>query len=162
MYINWGVDSCPPPAIALYAGSIVRTLNPGGLLQCLRDDVFLHTFSVPPQHTSHLQTMAYTDIHSVHLTIKCALCYAPAKTAKFVNLGTTACPTDWTTEYEGALATQHYQLYSDGVCINTRLVSQIQWNETGYGDNDLDLVGMECGVSGNCPSGQVSCALCTR
>lgn len=71
------------------------------------------------------------------------------------------CPVNWTKEYEGALATQHHELYSDSVCMNLSLIAQIEWNEGGFGENDLDLVGPEC-TSGQCLDGQVSCVLCTR
>lgn len=104
--------------------------------------------------------MVYTDNLNAYLSVRCAVCYAPARTAKFLNVGTTSCPVNWTKEFDGALATQRYELFSDSVCLNLDLVSAIEWDSKGFG-NDFDLVGPEC-VTQNCLEGQVSCTLCTR
>jgi hypothetical protein len=160
VFTNWGEDKCPPSAILLQVGSAVQTVYPGGPLLCLQSDVQLHNFSVPAVHTNPLQTLFYTDMLGIPLPVQCAICYVPTRTVKFTTLGTTSCPENWTAEYVGTLATQHYEMYSDGVCVNLSLASEIDWDAGGHGHNDLDLVGHEC--LGECPDGQVQCAICTR
>lgn len=158
-YINWGEDTCPGQASTLYAGSAVTTQGPGATVQCLDDAVLLNSFNVPPQQINTLRTMAYTDnLNAAHLPVRCAMCYAPTKSTKFLNLGASTCPANWSLEFEGTLATQHNQLFSDMVCINNNLVPNIQWS----GNNDFDLVEPECMSGKKCLNGQVACALCTR
>ncbi len=160
-YTNWGQDICPRNGVLLYAGSVVQTQYPGGTPQCLQDNVLLHMFEVPTLHTNSFRTLSYTDSLNVYRPIRCALCYTPNRTAKFLNLGGTSCPVNWTREYAGVYATQHFNLFTDGVCLNEELVPNIRWTNAGFADTDLDLVGPECN-SESCPNGQVPCSLCTR
>lgn len=160
LYINWGNDTCPAHADTLYAGTIVRTEDPRGVLQCLQDQVILHTLVVPSHHINNLKTMDYTDAFAGTVQpIRCATCYVASRSTKFSYLGGQSCPANWTTEYVGVLSSQHQEGYSDSVCVNEKIMSEIDWGE--FAVNDLDLVGAECG-SVPCLDGQIPCAICTR
>lgn len=160
-YINWGESTCPTSNILLYEGTIVQTTNPAGTLQCLQQQLDFRTFDIPSPHLSPLRTLSYSDSLNKVRPIKCAVCYVPNHTSKFVNLGSKFCPINWTKEFDGALTALRYEFFSDSVCVNESLLSLINWKASGYNVNDLNLVESQCAKK-PCVNGQVSCALCTR
>ena len=159
LYFNWGEDTCPPHADTLYAGSIVRTQDPRGVLQCLQDQVTLQTLAIPSHHINNLKTLHYTDSFGIVQPFRCAACYVSGRSIKFSYLGEQLCPANWTAEYIGVLSSQHEEEYSDCVCINQSVVSEIDWSE--FAVNDLDFVGAECDTV-PCLNAQVPCTICTR
>ena len=119
-YVRWGRDDCPAGAHLVYkgraAGSHFSHRGGGANYQCitLEPDNFDFgpgTASNAFMYGAEYEVSGNVPKSSLRLNehdVPCAVCYAPARSAKIMIPGTYKCPAGWTEEYYGFLMTAHH------------------------------------------------------
>ena len=177
-YIRWGRTTCPSTQDTqlVYSGRAGGThyQHKGGAANylCLPDDPDYLQYQAGTQGRSYITGVEYWfDSHSSlsavnHHNVPCAVCYVATRCVALMIPAKTQCPTNWTLEYDGYLASEYHNhgrtMYE---CVDKTPESVPELNAYSIPKTNFYLVEPYCnGLS--CPpyyaGKELTCAVCTR
>ena len=179
MYIRWGRTTCPSTQDTqlVYSGraggTYFRTKGGASNYLCLPDDPNYLQYEAGTQGINQIAGVQYyfgshPSLSAVNRhNVPCAVCYAATRCVALMVPAKTQCPTNWTLEYDGYLASEYYSHDSRTMyeCVDKSPESVPGLNANSNPTACLIPVEPYCnGLS--CPpydaGKELTCAVCTR
>ena len=178
-YIRWGRTTCPSTQDTqlVYSGRAggTRYDHKGGASNylCLPDDPDYLQYLAGTQGWSQITGVEYWFASHPslsafnHHNVPCAVCYVATRCVALMIPAKTQCPTNWTLEYDGYLASEQYSHYSRTMyeCVDKTPESVPGLN--GGSNPRAFFYSVEPYCNGlSCPpydaGKELTCAVCTR
>ncbi|CAL1275489.1 unnamed protein product [Larinioides sclopetarius] len=129
-YVHWGQDRCEGQRVQTIQKGIIASTDQikGGSssIICLADDPEWDDDTAPyKRHHRYYSKLAPIRVQGRNVSsekpISCGVCFTEERTSATVFSGRTQCPPEWTTEYEGYLATKDaiISLKGDIICLDS-------------------------------------------
>ena len=179
MYIRWGRTTCPSTQDTqlVYSGRAAGTYyrHKGGAANylCLPDDPDYLEYGAGTQGRSYITGVEYFFLSHPSLSAvlrhnaPCAVCYVATRCVALMIPAKIQCPTNWTLEYDGYLATEYYNRNSRTMfeCVDKTPESIPRFNAASDTMAFFQPVEPYCNDL-SCPpyddEKELTCVVCTR